>query len=113
MTPEMEAELFKAIGSIQTGIVNLNQLLESHTAQDMDQFTAMTNTIKQLDEKLDRLTSEKVDKVISDLAVAHAVKIEQDKLTKKIAGVRAAWVSAGIGFIYTMMQIFVPMLWKR
>lgn len=113
MTPEMEAELFQAIGSIKTGIANLNQLLENHTAQDMDQFTAMTSTIKALDEKLDRITAEKVDKVISDFAVAAAVKTEQDKLTKKIAGVRAAWVSAAIGLVYTMMQIFIPMLWPH
>lgn len=105
MTPEQESQLFEDIGGIKTGITSLNKLLDIHTTQDMTQFSTMSDALQQVHEK--------VDKLASDFAVAAAVKEEQDKSVKKIAGIRAAWVSAGIGFVYTLMQIFIPMLWKR
>lgn len=105
MTADQEADMFENIGAIKEGIKNLNTLLDNHTAQDMTQFTAMSDTVKVIDGKVDR--------VISDLAIAAAVKVEQEKNIKKIAGVRAVWVSSAIGLIYTLMQIFVPMLWHK
>ena len=78
----------------------------------MEQFKQMTETIKALDVKLDNLIAEKVDKVINDLAVAAAVKVEQDKNVKKIATVRSAWIAGTITVISTLAQIFVPMLFK-
>lgn len=104
MTPDQESTIFQDLGAIKEGIINLNRLLDSHTAQDMTQFTTMTETVKTIDSKL--------DKVITDMAVDIAVKQEQEKFVKKIASTRAAWVSGAIGLIYTLLQIFIPMLIK-
>jgi hypothetical protein len=105
MSPEQESKIFEDLGAIKTGVSNLHDLLDTHTAQDMTQFSAMTAAMDGI--------KTNVDKLVLDFSVAAAIKLEQDKATKKIAGVRAAWVSGAIGFVYTLMQIFVPMLWKH
>lgn len=104
MTPEMESQIFSDLGAIKNGIVNLNHLLETHTAQDMTQFSAMTDTVKDI--------GNKVDKIITDLAVDDALKKQHEQFVKKIAGWRAAWVSLAITVLSTIAQIFIPMMFK-
>jgi hypothetical protein len=104
MTPEQEANVFQDLGAIKTGIENLNHLLDAHTAQDMTQFTTMTDTVKEVHDK--------VDKLINQLSVDKALKDQHEQFVKKIASTRAVWVASGVTAFWSIFQTFGYALWQ-